>query len=254
MKKLILALSLFITAICTGFSQSNFQIIFNAGTGVLAGEDTVWMYAGVGIGNPGNFWNYSVGELIQPGTGIGKMTSVGQNVWGICFEPFAYFSQGPGGPIPGGSTIYNLSMLFHNTDFSAQVNVNDNSVPLNITMQPSPVSNWVLVTGSFQNCTLGEEEFFVSGGTLSNYPNPVKQNTVFIYTLKNPGVARINIFNAVGQKINQLVNEKKGTGMHSFEWNCTNEKGYFVKDGMYFYNLEVDGKVIQTNKLVIAKK
>jgi len=26
-----------------------------------------------------------------------------------------------------------------------------------------------------------------------------------------------------------------------------------VKDGMYFYNLEFDGKVIQTNKMIVSR-
>lgn len=233
------------------FGQSNFQITFNAGTGALAGVSPVYMYAGVGVDQPGNFWQYSVGNITNPGVGL--MTNVGPNLWSICLEPYAYFSQGPAGAIPGGSVIYNLSMIFHNIDFSVQVNTDPNNFPINIVMTSvPPASSWVLVNGVFQNCTLGVNDFQVSNGILSNYPNPAKNSTVFIYSLKNSGLIKINVFNSLGKKVLEMVNENKNPGTHSFEWNLKDTSGEKLREGMYFYNVELNGKVLQTNKLIIS--
>ncbi|MBL7929784.1 MAG: T9SS type A sorting domain-containing protein [Bacteroidia bacterium] len=249
LKKLLLFL--LIAGLRNSYSQSNFQITFNAGTGVLAGVSPVYIYAGVGIDQPGNFWQYAVGNITNPGVGL--MTNVGPNLWSICFEPYAYFSQGPAGAIPGGSVIYNLSMIFHNVDFSVQVNTDPNNFPINIAMTSvPPASSWVLVSGVFQNCTLDLNDFQITNGVLSNYPNPAKTNTVFIYTLKNSGQIKINVFNSLGKKVHEVANEFKSPGTHSFEWDLKNIAGERLRDGMYFYNVELNGKVLQTNKLIIS--
>lgn len=247
----ILFLVLLIAGLQKAYSQSNFQITFNAGTGVLAGISPVYMYAGVGVDQPGNFWQYSVGNITNPGVGL--MTNVGPNLWSICLEPYAYFSQGPAGAIPNGSVIYNLSMIFHNSDFTVQVTTDPNNFPINIVMTSvPPASSWVLVSGVFQNCTLGINDFQISNGILSNYPNPAKNSTVFIYSLKNRGVVKLNIFNSLGKKIHEAVNELKNPGTYSFEWNLKDMSGEKLREGMYFYNVELNGKVLQTNKLIIS--
>lgn len=246
-----LFLLLLIAGFNPAFGQSNFQITFNAGTGALAGVSPVYIYAGVGVDQPGNFWQYSVGNITNPGVGL--MTNVGPNLWSICFEPYSYFSQGPAGAIPGGSVIYNLSMIFHNVDFTVQVNTDPNNFPINIVMTSTPpVSSWVLVNGVFQNCTLGINDFQITSGVLSNYPNPAKTSTVFIYSLKNSGQVKINVFNSLGKKVHEVVNENKTPGTHSFEWNLKDFSGVKLREGMYFYNLELNGKVLQTNKLIIS--
>jgi hypothetical protein len=235
----------------TATGQSNFQITFNAGTSALAGISPVYMYAGVGVDQPGNFWQYSVGNITNPGVGL--MTNVGPNLWSICLEPYSYFSQGPAGAIPGGSVIYNLSMIFHNSDFTVQVNTDPNNFPINIVMTSvPPASSWVLVNGVFQNCTLGLNDVQVADGILSNYPNPAKTGTVFIYSLKNSGQVKINVFNSLGKKVHEVMNETKNPGTHSFEWDLKDFSGEKLREGMYFYNLELNGKVLQTNKLIIS--
>jgi hypothetical protein len=235
----------------TSYCQSNFQITFNAGTGPLAGISPVYMYAGVGVDQPGNFWQYSVGNITNPGVGL--MTNIGPNLWSICLEPYSYFSQGPAGPIPGGSVIYNLSMIFHNSDFSIQVNTDPNNFPINIVMTSvPPASSWNLVSGVFQNCTLDINELQVSNGILTNYPNPAKNSTVFIYTLKSSGQAKLNLFNSLGKKIFEVVNEYRTPGTHSYEWDLRDNNGERLREGMYFYNIELNGKVLQTNKLIIS--
>ncbi|MFI5219489.1 MAG: T9SS type A sorting domain-containing protein [Bacteroidia bacterium] len=255
MKRLILSAILIFTVSSLSLqAQSNLQITFNAGTSALAGEDTVYMWAGIGISGPGDHWGFTTGELFQPGTGLGFMKNLGQNIWGICLEPFAYFSQGTGGTVPNGSTIYNLDLLFHNPGGSIQVMNNPQSIPLyfNMTTNP-PTSNWVLLTANFQSCTLGINEFQISNGVIANYPNPLSDQTNFIYTLKTGGDVQLKIFNTIGQVVRTLVNERQNPNTYSKVWVGDNDKGRILYNGLYYYTLSVNGKTIQTNKLVISR-
>ncbi len=234
--------------------QSNFQVTFNAGATALAGADTVFMYAGIGTMGSTDHWGYATGEYIQPGTGLGRMTSLGQNVWSICIEPYSYFSQGIGGTLPGSVTIYNLDLKFHNKDKTIVVDKTpfNTGIFIDMLMQQS---NWEpVIHGEYQNCSLGIQQVEVSNGVLTNYPNPVKESTTIVFSLNYGGEVKLSIMNALGLRVKQLVNGFRSSGIHSVMWNGVNEKGMRVKDGMYFYNLEYNGKVIQTNKMIVSRK
>ncbi len=235
-----------------GHSQSTFLITYNAGNGPLAGVSPVYMYAGVGIDQPGNFWQYNVGHNTNPG--IGLMDSVGSDLWSICLEPYSYFSQGPAGPIPPGAVIYNLSMVFHNQDFTIMVSTDPNNMPINIVMTSiPPASSWVLVSGVYQNCSpFGVAELTISKGVLSHYPNPTTGPTRFIFTLSEKGLVKINVFNSLGGKIHELKVGNKNPGTYSISWDLKHPGGQPLADGLYFYNLEVNGEIIQTNRLIIS--
>lgn len=262
MKRIILnALFIFFVSLTYIQAQSNLQITFNAGSTILAAEDTVYMYSAGSIGNPGNHWQYGVGELVQPGTGIGRMTSIGQDVWTICFEPFSYFSQGSAGVIPNGSTMYNIDMLFHDPSGSFLLLNNNNNFPFNIslvatstTVITAPVSNSPgQITSTYQSCTLGINSIQVSNGVLTNFPNPLIESTQFIYTLHTGGNVSLKVFNAIGQVVKTVVNEKQNPNTYSYIWKGDNDSGRMLYNGMYYYTLSINGKAIQTNKLVISK-
>ncbi|MBS3741745.1 MAG: T9SS type A sorting domain-containing protein, partial [Candidatus Cloacimonetes bacterium] len=84
---------------------------------------------------------------------------------------------------------------------------------------------------------------------LSHYPNPVNSTTTISFNLpvqfqKN---AVIKIYNLQGQLIKTLHPEE-----NTVNWNCKNEKGSRVANGIYFYSLEADDKTI-TNKMILMK-
>ena len=238
-------------------AQANLQIVFHAGFTPLAGQDTVYMFAGIGILNPSDHWGYTTGELAQQGTGLGRMTSMGADVWGICLEPFAYFSQGTAGPVPNGSTIYNLDMLFHNPGGSIMVTKNSLGADIYFIMNGTapPVSNFTgTVDGIFQNCTLGISDVQFSNGIITNYPNPLVEKTQFLYSLKSPGKVSLKVYNTIGQSVKTIVNDAfQSPNTYTYKWNGDNDSGRKLFNGVYYYTLSVNNKVIQTNKLIISR-
>ena len=71
-----------------------------------------------------------------------------------------------------------------------------------------------------------------------NYPNPFNPSTTISYSFPKSATVSLRIFNALGQEVAQLVNERKEAGYYHVTWNAT------VPSGIYFYRLQarqIDG-------------
>ena len=93
------------------------------------------------------------------------------------------------------------------------------------------------------------------GKLIANYPNPFKQTSTFSFqlTTENTKNTEINIYNIKGQKLKQIVSNQRSAGQHSVIWDGTNDLGKPVSSGIYFYNLIVDGKSIDTKKCLLMR-
>jgi hypothetical protein len=81
-----------------------------------------------------------------------------------------------------------------------------------------------------------------------NYPNPFNPVTAISYALPNAGQVELNVYNLNGQLVQSLVNGKMDKGVHKAEFN-----GADLTSGMYIYNLKVDGKAVQSKKMMLLK-
>uniref|UniRef100_A0A832DJG4 T9SS type A sorting domain-containing protein n=1 Tax=Ignavibacterium album TaxID=591197 RepID=A0A832DJG4_9BACT len=76
-----------------------------------------------------------------------------------------------------------------------------------------------------------------------NYPNPFNPTTTIEFTLpEDVENVRLTIYNALGEKVAELVNGKMEAGRYRYQWNAGN-----VATGLYIYELK-------TNKFSSAKK
>jgi hypothetical protein len=81
-----------------------------------------------------------------------------------------------------------------------------------------------------------------------NYPNPFNPGTVIEFTLpEDVSIARLSIYNALGEKIDELVNSPLQAGYHTYNWN-----GSDFATGMYIYELRTD-KFVSVKKMVLVK-
>lgn len=69
-----------------------------------------------------------------------------------------------------------------------------------------------------------------------NYPNPFNPSTQIEYSIPQESRVRIDIFNAIGQRVKTLVNSTQSQGNYSVSWNAT---GY--ASGVYFYAIKAIG-------------
>jgi hypothetical protein len=85
-----------------------------------------------------------------------------------------------------------------------------------------------------------------------NHPNPFNPTTRIRYEIRARTHVSLIVFDVQGRRIKTLVNEVKGQGQFTAEWNGTNSTGARVSTGVYFYRLSA-GNFNQTMKMVMLK-
>lgn len=72
-----------------------------------------------------------------------------------------------------------------------------------------------------------------------NYPNPVRGNTTIIFSLAEPSIVWLDIYDMAGRKISRLLCEAMFPGVHSVEWDRSVD-GEKLPRGNYAYQLNVN--------------
>jgi hypothetical protein len=80
-----------------------------------------------------------------------------------------------------------------------------------------------------------------------NYPNPFNPTTTINYAISKAGLVKVELYNALGQKVRTMVNEMKAPGTYRLEVGASE-----LTSGLYFYRLTAGG-FIQTRKMVLIK-
>jgi len=85
-----------------------------------------------------------------------------------------------------------------------------------------------------------------------NYPNPFNPATTIKFGIKEESEVRIEIFNAKGQKVKTLLNDKLSAGYHTATWNGTDESNHKVSSGIFFYKMQT-GSYTSIQKMLLLK-
>ena len=91
-----------------------------------------------------------------------------------------------------------------------------------------------------------------------NYPNPFNPSTTISYTIHSrgssnePNRAQLDIYNLLGQKVRNLVDEVQSPGTYSVVWDGTSDSGKKMASGIYFYRL-ILGEESLTKKMMMIK-
>ena len=82
---------------------------------------------------------------------------------------------------------------------------------------------------------------------LPNYPNPFNPVTSIPFTLSEPGVAQIDVFDAIGRRVAGIQYESRPAGTYTFRFDAS-----ALSSGLYLYRLKANG-VVQTRKMMLLK-
>ena len=83
-----------------------------------------------------------------------------------------------------------------------------------------------------------------------NHPNPFNPSTQISFSLANAGNVNISVYNALGQKVAELVNGNMNAGTHNVEFNTSSSSA--IASGLYFYKLETTN-YSKTMKMLLVK-
>ena len=90
---------------------------------------------------------------------------------------------------------------------------------------------------------------FISSG---NYPNPFNKQTTISFNLEISGPVKIDIYDAHGRHIKQLVNHKYTSGEYKVKWDATDMSGSRVSSGYYYYQV-AGGNEVSTGKMILLE-
>ncbi|MBT6940499.1 MAG: T9SS type A sorting domain-containing protein [Candidatus Marinimicrobia bacterium] len=76
--------------------------------------------------------------------------------------------------------------------------------------------------------------------------------TTISYYLPKDEFVNVNIYNASGKLVRELVSSKQNLGVKSIRWDATNNSGQPVSAGLYLYTIQA-GDFRQTKKMVLLK-
>jgi photosystem II stability/assembly factor-like uncharacterized protein len=104
-----------------------------------------------------------------------------------------------------GTVLYRLKQIDYNGDYEYS-----DQLAVNLTFIPS--------------------EYYVS----QNYPNPFNPSTTIKYSLPAESTVIINIYNALGEVIEELISKMQSPGNYEATWNAQD-----YSSGIYYYSFEV---------------
>ncbi|HEC78009.1 MAG TPA: T9SS type A sorting domain-containing protein [candidate division WOR-3 bacterium] len=87
---------------------------------------------------------------------------------------------------------------------------------------------------------------------LSATPNPMRQRTVFQYTLSEESRVKLSVYDVQGRLVKNLVDEIQQAGVHQLYWNGRDDRNVRVPAGVYFCKFATDNS-ISLKKLIILK-
>ena len=86
-----------------------------------------------------------------------------------------------------------------------------------------------------------------------NFPNPFNPATTIKYALPQAADVELTVYNVVGQPVRTLVAEHQSAGHYVVEWDATNDSGYSLSSGMYFYRLQAGEEFHEVKKMLLIK-
>ncbi len=208
--------------------------------------------------------------------------------------PFLIFAQERGTPVPAGTEGNQLVLAVENASHSPlrDVRVTVRSAPSwlafktsSIVIDSIPSKTWrdavfefsvreasadqtaavLIAITDAQGSFLGNRVIKIHTTELPRetkldhpYPNPANPSSTIQYTLHAPSHVKIEIFNALGQRVRQLIDADEPAGVLSRTWDGKNDQGVLVASGMYIVRLKTTEQGTKlakqfTSKLLIQK-
>jgi len=81
-----------------------------------------------------------------------------------------------------------------------------------------------------------------------NYPNPFNPSTTIIFKVKSSKIVKLIIHDITGKEISVFINEKLNAGEYQYIFNAS-----LLSSGVYFYSLIIEGKKVDTKKMILVR-
>lgn len=98
-----------------------------------------------------------------------------------------------------------------------------------------------------------DENYTVNDFSLiGNYPNPFNPNTTIVFNLPVKENVTVIIYNHLGQKVKELLNQEMSSGENKVVWNGLSDNNTSVSSGVYLYQVTSASKSLY-GKMILQK-
>ncbi len=85
-----------------------------------------------------------------------------------------------------------------------------------------------------------------------NYPNPFNPTTTIDFKVASAANVNISVFNVLGQRVRNLVDQDLAAGSYSATWDGRDDSSQPLASGVYFYRLQ-SGSYVESRKMTLLK-
>lgn len=85
-----------------------------------------------------------------------------------------------------------------------------------------------------------------------NFPNPFHSDTRIHFQMAHAGAIDISIYNSLGQKVRQLLCEKRTAGTHWVQWDGRDDRGFALVGEVYYCQMR-SGAQSRSSKLLLMR-
>jgi hypothetical protein len=78
------------------------------------------------------------------------------------------------------------------------------------------------------------------------YPNPTNSKFTIAFFCRNSGNLKLNLISSTGQTVKLLIDKNTSNGQKNFSFDTS-----YLQKGIYFLQIELDGKLLQTEKVIV---
>ena len=241
------ATKFFVSKFSSGvFTSTNYGTTWDTANGGIPMPTTVYafhrvlnsMLAGSDRGifvspDNGAHWSYpivGVTGTVLTFASSGPNVFAGTNGYGVFYSA----DSGRGWTEAGLSSMYVNAVLIYGNDLYAAVNGGG--------VWHRPLSD--MVVGVQEKQALHAPASF---RLMQNYPNPFNPSSTIIFELPRESFVSLKVYNALGQEVATLVNEKREAGKHEVKFNAAT-----LPSGVYYYRLTGSG-FTDVKKLMLIK-
>ena len=248
----------------TTIQSKKYAVVFrsyNRSTSLERADDTtIYVYRN-GREFPAMRWNAKIGD------------SLAINMWGIgcdsCIYQVVDFSpQFPTNNsftlvfrVPTPTRQINFSILWYKVRGITQFQIDSDirGVPF------VPFENVIMRGATIQGVTTGDTTTYTrivsvdqpplqtAAAFSSKAPNPFSESINLDFSLDSPSDVALQIISNTGEVLATLPQGALASGKHSFRWNGKGSNGSETAQGTYFVRLLVNGKTLDTAKVVKIK-
>jgi hypothetical protein len=110
------------------------------------------------------------------------------------------------------------------------------------------VSRWTYTWIGDEVTGVEDNETVVNSFNLQqNYPNPFNPSTKITYSIPEPGLVSIKVFDILGRQVAELVNKQQSAGSYTVDFDAQN-----LSAGVYLYKIE-SGSFQASKKMILMK-